>query len=215
MFGVSTWMHASRIIRWYLMKEPDLSKRHAYLSEAIHLSEGLYLPAMKIALETDSQKEGRSSTERLLSDEAVEDLKVTCLEKIRRAADAGRLPSHSHLGVLLGIWAEWAGPPEAQTWVEKLIQSSNGLILFLERMTVKATSYGSGDSGVREVWYVQLSAVERFIDPEILASRLDSLKPKGQNESQIRALTAFSSAIRRRREGKPEGRPWLDWTPEN
>jgi predicted KAP-like P-loop ATPase len=213
MFSVSTWMHASRIIRWYLMKEPDLSKRHAYLSEAIRLSKGLYLPAMKVALETDSQKEGRSSNERLLSDEAVEDLKAIVLEKIRNAADSARLSSHSHLATLLVIWAEWAGPQEAQAWVEKLIQSSDGLIFFLEGMTVKATEHGSG--GVREFWYVQLSAVERFIDPEILASRLDSLKPKGQNESQIRALKAFSSAIRRRREGKPEGRPWLDWTPEN
>ena len=213
MFTVTTWMHASRIIRWYLMKEPDPSKRLSYLSEAIRLSDGLYLPAMKIALETDSQKEGRSSNERLLSDKAVDELKVICLEKIRHAADSGELSSHPRLVMLLGVWVEWAGPQEAQTWVEKLTQSSDGLIAFLEAMTVKATSHGSGET--REVWYVQLRAVERFIDPEVLASRLESLKSQGRNESQVRALRAFDVALRRRREGKPEGRPWLDWTPEN
>lgn len=213
MFTVSAWMHASRIIRWYLMKEPDLSNRFSYLSNAIRLSDGLYLPVMKIALETDAQKEARTPSERLLSDEAVDELKVICVEKIRNAASTGKLSSHPQMGMLLGIWAEWAGPQEAQKWVEKFTQSEGGLIAFLEAMTVKATSYGSGET--QEAWYVQLSAVERFIDPELLATRLNGLKPQDQNESQARALKAFEFAISRRRQGKPGGRPWLNWDPQN
>jgi predicted KAP-like P-loop ATPase len=46
MFAVSTWMHASRIIRWFLLKEPDVAKRHSYLAQAMNISEGLYLPVM-------------------------------------------------------------------------------------------------------------------------------------------------------------------------
>ena len=213
MLVVGTWMHASRIIRWYLMKEPDLAKRHSHLAEAMRMSGGLYLPVMKVALETDSQKEGRLPSERLLDDKSVEDLRALCVDKIRQAARSAGLAGHSKLGTLLGIWVEWAGPDEPSAWVENLTQSGAGLIAFLEAMTGKAVS--SGTEGTREIWYMQLKFVERFIDPEVLSSRVEKLKPQGKNESQVRALNAFQEALGRRRSGKPDGAPWRDWYPEN
>ena len=215
MFAVTTWMHASRIIRWYLMKEPDVTKRHSYLAEAMKLSEGLYLPVMKVALETDSQKEGRIPSERLLDDASVDDLKRILVEKIRKAAESGKLAAHPKLGTLLGIWAEWAGPDKPKSWVENFTQTGEGLVVFLEAMTDKATSSGSGDSVPRDFWYMQLKVVEKFIDPEVVASRLEKLKPQVQNESQTRAFKAFQQAIGRRRSGKPDGMPWRDWYPED
>src|SRR5438445_2581355 len=86
MFAIPTWMHASRIIRWYLKEEPDITKRRSYLAEAMKISQGLYLPVMKVAIETDSQKEGRTQSERLLDDTSVDDLKQILVEKIRKAA---------------------------------------------------------------------------------------------------------------------------------
>jgi len=213
MLETGSWMHASRIIRWYLMKEPDLTKRHFSLAEALKISEGLYLPVMTVALETDSQKEGRTPSERLLDDKSVEELKALCVDKIRQAAGSGRLIGHSKLGTLLGIWVEWTGPDEPRAWVENLTQSGDGLVAFLEAMTGKAVS--SGTEGTQEIWYVQLKSVERFIDPELLSSRIEKLKPKGKNESQVRALKAFQEALGRRRSGKPDGAPWRDWYPED
>ena len=101
MFGTTSWMHASRIIRWYLMEEPDVAKRRSRLSEAVRISEGLYLPTMTVALETDSHKERRVASELLLDDEAISDLKAILIEKIRRAASSGKLAGHSKLGTLL------------------------------------------------------------------------------------------------------------------
>ena len=215
MFALSTWMHASRIIRWYLLKEPDVAKRHSYLAQAMNLSEGLYLPVMKVAIETDSQKEGRVPSERLLDDTSVDDLKAILVEKIRKSAEKRRLASHPQMGTLLGIWAEWAGPDEPKVWVEYLTKSGEGLVAFLEAMTQKAVASRSGDSLSHECWYMQLNAVEKFIDPEVVASRLEELKPQVQSESQIRAVKAFQQAIGRRRSGKPDGMPWRDWDPED
>lgn len=211
MLTISTWMHASRIIRWYLVTEPDIAKRREYLAEAMNASKGLYLPAMKVALEFDSQREGRAQSERMLDDASAEALKQICVEKIRSVAASGKLATHRHLGTLLGIWAEWAGPSEPKTWVEKLVQSSEGLVTFLVAMTGKSTSYGSGEQGPREAWYIQLPAVERFIDLKAIESQFEKLKPQGQNESETRAIRALQHALDRRRSGIPDGRPFLDW----
>lgn len=212
-FQAGTWMHASRIIRWYLLKESDVAKRHSYLAEAMKMSEGLYLPVMTVALETDSQREGRIPSERLLDDKSVEDLKALCIDKIRQAAGSGRLAGHSKLGTLLGPWVEWAGPDEPRAWVDNLTQSRDGLLAFMEAMTGKAVS--SGTEGTQEIWYMQLKFVERLLDVELLSSRLEKLKPQGESESQVRALKAFREALDRRRTGKPDGAPWRDWHPDN
>jgi hypothetical protein len=78
----------------------------------------------------------------------------------------------------------------------------------LEAMTGKSVSSSSSDLTPREIWYIQLKNVERFIDPILLESRLDYLKPEGKNESQLRALKAFHRALDRRRRGKPDGNQW-------
>ena len=132
------------------------------------------------------------------------------VEKIRKAAESGKLSSHRNLGSLLGVWAEWAGPEEPKAWVENFTETGEGLSVFLEAMTGKSVSSGSSDSMPREIWYIQLKVVERFIDPDVVASHLEKLKPQGQNESQIRALKAFQQALDRRRSGKPDSNPWSD-----
>jgi predicted KAP-like P-loop ATPase len=210
MFTVSTWMHASRIIRWYVVTEPDIAKRREYLAEAMRASEGLYLPAMKIALELDAQRDGRPASERMLDDPSVEVLKPICIEKIRKAAQSGRITNHRHLGTLLSIWAQWSGPEEANAWIEKLVQSGEGLISFLKAVTNKSTSYSSGE-GPREAWYVQLDAIERFVDVKLLKIQFEKLKPQGCGEAEIRAIRAFQEALERRRSGERGGRPFLNW----
>ncbi len=75
-------------------------------------------------------------------------------------------------------------------------------------MTGKSVSSGSSDSMPSEIWYIQLKVVERFIEPDVVASRLEKLKPQGQNESQFRALKAFQQALDRRRSGKPDSNPY-------
>ena len=124
---------------------------------------------------------------------------------------SGKLAKHPHLGSLLGIWAEWAGPEEPKTWVDRLIQSREGLVTFLESMTGKSTSYGSGEQGPREAWHIQLTALERFVALKVIEHQFEELNPQGQNESETRAIRAFKQALERRRSGKPDGRPFLDW----
>jgi hypothetical protein len=211
MLEVGTWMHASRIIRWYLMKEPDLAKRYSHLAEAVRNSGGLYLPVMKVALETDAQKEGRIPSERLLDDKSVEQIKAICVEKIRKAAASGRLSDHSKLGTLLDAWVEWTDTAEARMWVANLIQSGDGIATFLASQLSKAIS--SGTEGSREIWYVQLKRVERFTGLDKLEESVTVLKPPGKNETQVRALKAFQESLDRRRSGKPDGAPWRDWDP--
>jgi predicted KAP-like P-loop ATPase len=207
-FNITTWMHASRIVRWYLMTESDIKKRHLCLADAIGLTNGLYLPAMTIALENDSKREGTISSERLLDDAALDDLTALCLKKIRKTVNDGVLSGHPKFGEVLRLWLEWAGPQEPRAWIENYTQSSAGLIAFLEVMARRATVSDSAHYGSRDVWYLRLSEVERFIDPDVVVERVKKLEPRPQNEAQVRALRVFEDALERRRTGKSDEMPF-------
>lgn len=80
---------------------------------------------------------------------------------------------------------------EPKTWVDDLTQCDDGIIRFLEAMTGKATSSGAADFAPREVWYIQLQAIEKFIDPATLINRIETLKPAGKTESQKLCAKGF------------------------
>ena len=201
----SPWMHGARIIRSFLLKETDKEKRHSYLSGATSTSEGLFLPSMVVALESDMHKENRLPQELLVEKDSVEKLKATCVEKIRKAAENQRLSCHPNFGSLLGFWIEWAGQ-DAKAWVEEFTKTSTGVVAFLEAMMRKSTAYMSG-AEPRVSWYIQLEYIERFTDPIELEKRIASLKPLPANESQSRALTAFREALASKRAGTLDGMP--------
>lgn len=75
LFGSPPWMHATRIVHWYLKKEPDAGNSFKSLSEAMRLSRGIYLPAMKTALEADRAQKAQSPDAFLVEESAVAKLK--------------------------------------------------------------------------------------------------------------------------------------------
>jgi hypothetical protein len=103
---------------------------------------------------------------------------------------------------------EWAGPTDPRAWVDKFVRSERGLLTFVDSMTGKATSYSS--AGSRDTWYIELKNVERFIEIKVLENQIEILKPRGQSESETRALKVFAEAVDRRRQGKPSRGPWTD-----
>jgi len=58
------------------------------------------------------------------------------------------------------------------------------------------------------VWYLRLSEVERFIDPDFVVERVKRLEPRPQNEAQVRALRVFEDALERQRTGKSDEMPF-------
>lgn len=210
LFGSPSWMHATRIIHWYLKKEPDANTRFKWLSEAMHLTRGIYLPAMKTALEADRAQKAQNPDAFLVDEPAVAKLKAICVEKIRATAETDKLAVHPRLAWLLNVWGSWASPKEPKSWIDKLTQSKDGIVTFLTAFTFKSTSAGLGDYVAREHWHVLLKTVELYIDPSVLEQRVKDLQPKGTNEAEIRALGEFQKALRRRREGKSEDPPFWD-----
>jgi len=195
-------MHATRIIYWYLKREPSLARRAEVLTQCINETTGIYLPAYVVAIEGDKLKEGREENSRLVDGIGLKRLQEACSAKIQLAAEQGTLLRHSRLAQLLSLWQAWSSSEQPREWVHTLIDSPDGLLSFLVACLQETRSQSSGSYTVRSIWRIDLQFVEKFVASELVESKLADLSRKDLQEKEQEAVKAFHKAMKRKREGK-------------
>lgn len=208
-FSISPQMHASRIIYWYLKQEKDTDKRGQILEEAMTATTGLYLPIMTSSLEGNEEKRKKDPDAFNVTDADLDALYQICVEKIEQAAGSGILASHRNMLSILYCWDKWAAHEKPRQWVEKLIDSKEGVLSFFTACLHRSTSHGMGDYVSQEHWRINLTNIEDFVPMETLERKVAEISPDGLSDKEKRAVKAFQKAIKRRREGKSDD-DWRD-----
>lgn len=131
-------------------------------------------------------------------------LQELCVSKIQQAATNGTFSEHARLGQLIGLWSEWSSPGEAQAWVKHLIDSRDGLLKFLVAFLRESRSYGHSRYVGRPVWDVDLTRIEKFVEPELIEQKLTEMRTRDLEGKQRQAVAAFQRAMKRKREGKSQ-----------
>jgi predicted KAP-like P-loop ATPase len=208
-FSISPDTHASRIIYWYLKQEMDIGRRGDVLKESMKATTGLYLPIRTASLEGNEEKRKKNPDAFNVADADLDELHQICVKKIEQAAGSGTLASHPKMLSILYCWCEWGSPSKPREWVEKLIQSPEGVRSFLTACLHRSTSQGMGDYMSLEHWRINLKSVEDFVPVDTLEKKLAVLLCKNFNDKHEKAIKAFQKAIKRRREGKSDD-GWRD-----
>jgi predicted KAP-like P-loop ATPase len=206
-FEMQPDMHAIRIIHWYLKQEKDPAKRAEILKRTMKLTQGVYLPVMQTSLEDSKQERKQDPDALIVTGEGLEDLRKICLEKIRVAAENGKLKAHPKMAYMLYRWREWVSPEEPKEWVQQLVRSKDGLLCFLKGLVQEGSVSGSEDYAARVYRYMSRKSVEDFVAPEIVEEGIKQTSLDELTEDEKQAVRAFQKAIARRREGKPDD----DW----
>jgi predicted KAP-like P-loop ATPase len=209
-FEISAELHASRIIHWYLKQENDLRRRGQILKEAMLATTGLYLPIRKISLEDNRERRQQNPDAFILSEEDLPELRTICVEKIRRAAESGKLKTSKNMAYILYQWRGWTSPEEPRNWVTTLVESQDGLLSFLTAVLQRSMSHGVGDYVSREHWKINLQNLEDFVSVDVIEQKVNNLALETLGDKEQKAVQAFRKALRRRREGRPDQGFWPD-----
>lgn len=208
-FSISSEMHVSRIIYWYLKQETNRERRGEILKQAMKTTTGLYLPVMMTSLESNEEKR-KSDPEAFVTDADLKELQQLCIVKIKHAVKTGDLAKHSKMLPILYRWREWDSPKKPREWVQDLVQSREcGALVFLTACLHRSTSQGIGDYVSREHWRINLKTVEDFVSVDTLEEKVARLSLENLNEKETKSVKAFRHAIKRRMEGKSED-DWRD-----
>lgn len=197
-------MHVSRIVYWYVRREPDSDRRAAILRTAVESTEGLSLPVQFVGLEEQSADPTRQGRERLLDDAALADLKSLCVRKVAAAAANGSLANVAQLLMILYRWSEWGGEEGPSAFCAKLASTPEGALRLVKTFLLRSTSHGMGDYVGRVHLFITLGELEKFADWEQIEHQLAGLSSDSLDERDRRAVTVFETAVARRRRGKPD-----------
>jgi predicted KAP-like P-loop ATPase len=204
-FSIGADMHASRIIYWFLRREPDEGRRLEVLREAIKTTDGLYLPVFKVSLEEGTRKEGeRERSAKLVGDAGLAELQRLCLEKIRAAANDGRLERHPRLAYILFRWREWGDAEEPREFCRRLAPTREGAVSLVAAFLQESRSWGMQDRVARRNLYFRPSLLAEFVEPETVEGTLETVPLESLADDQRQAVVVFRAAMERRRQGKPE-----------
>jgi len=108
---------------------------------------------------------------------------------------------------ILFRWGEGASQEEPKRWVEKLVNSKDGLLCFLKAFVQEGSVSGAEDYAARVYRYMRLKSVEDFVSPEVVEERVKQISLDGLAENEKEAVRAFHRALKRRRERKGDD----DW----
>jgi predicted KAP-like P-loop ATPase len=183
-----------RIIRDVLRREASPAQRFSLLREATDQSSALFVP---VRISQQGQP-GSRFEDRLLDDGQVPLFRELCLEKIRRKAEDGSLLHHVRLAYLLYQWRDWASADEVTGWVQKIIDTDEGAMIFPLRFLSLA------QVGRRQEWQIRLTDIQTFVSPDILLARMRQVDRTSVAEHARNAFEALERAVGRRDRGISE-----------
>ncbi len=213
MFGMDAEMTAQRIIYHYMRRETDIERRGNTVLAAIEDTIGHFLPVHLVWLDREQRGDQRGPEERLLSDDQVVKGRHLCLRKIEEAL-ATPATLGQRLSFYLFRWKEWAGVEAPRAWVAKHVNTPDSAVLFLESLlrTVHRSvpPYVQHEIDLEPIeLFIEVSGLETILQP-LLATDLSAEHARLWEDHRI-AISAFTNAVRRRREGRPnDGRPRHD-----
>jgi predicted KAP-like P-loop ATPase len=175
-FGISSSI--GRIVYQLLERLPE-GQRFQNYKVAMEQGKALVTAAEKvIALGQQHgkyQSKERPEEERLLTAEHQTELEKIVFQKILEAAKDGRLAKSDNLPMLLFRWKEWGDENEMQNWLQALIESDEGLALFLTHFLSQSMSITVGDVVSKRKWQLDPRSIKPFVEPEKIIERVRAL----------------------------------------
>lgn len=209
-FEIGSDMHASRIIFWYLKKEKNAEKRANILKEALQATTGVYLPVMKISTEDSRQERKKDPSAFLVTEDSIEELKEICVEIIKQASESGKLNNHAKMAPILYCWRDWTSSEEPAKWIEKLIETREGVITFLTAFLQRSKVQGLRDYTYQIRYSISLKSIENFVPIDVLKQKSEQIIIDDLSKYQQKAFSVFQKALKRKEAGEPDSDWWDD-----
>ena len=130
---------------------------------------------------------------KLIDEKGWEEIRNVLVDRIRAAAKDGTLANSPHLGILLYRWKEWGLIEEVRDFVGRLVESDDGVLIFLQGMMAqKSTSVG--EYAALQGWHILLENIREFVDLYALNESVQRIKTEredGVSALEQAAIEAF------------------------
>jgi predicted KAP-like P-loop ATPase len=184
-------MDVMRIMHQILRRQKEITKNYEIFKNTIPLSKGLSGPVLRISLESSQEKE----VKRLVPVETLKELQILCVNKIKKLKEEGNLIDNKNFVEILYRWKEWDTSKEWESYIKDLMNTDEGLLIFIDKFISETYSYTFGNYGYRLIRKFDYESLNSFVNLEFIKLRLDKIKQINvvQYESKKEAIDLFLS----------------------
>jgi len=189
----------------YLRRFRKHEEREDVLARVIAETSSLYQVVKLVAWEEPTDNE--SDRDYLISPQALPRFRAIAVDRLRSAAESGQLLGVQKLSFLLHYWSEWASIDEARDWCSDVIVRPHHAAALVSRFIHYSTSQGMGSVVAFRHSYLDMKALEKFIDPAAAEIAVENPPQESLGEEEEFAANMLREAMNRRRAGKPDRGP--------
>ena len=146
---------------------------------------------------------------KIIEEKDWEEIRNLLVNRIRAAAEDMTLASSPHLDILLYMWKEWGSIEDARAFVGRLLETDDGILVFLQGMMApRTTSVGEYGYAIRQGWHIPAEALSDFVSVELLNESVQRVKAMlGDNISSLEQ--AAINALLESMTSSPNSGEWL------
>jgi hypothetical protein len=133
------------------------------------------------------EKRPEDSEDVLVSAEEIEGAKKMLLEKIKSAAESRELDIDKNFAFFLYRWKDWEGDQPVKNYIEKLLQTRNGLLLFLKGFVVRVLSTGGDYNKIDKKSLADFTDLKN-LEKLVVEIKEEEIKALGEKEQEAIAL---------------------------
>ena len=164
-------------------------------------TDGIDAIAKWISFEEPREDRARDA---LLDLESFRRLTAAWVEKVRACAISGKLLDQRKLLSILYHWKEWSSAEEPREWCATVAAEPRNAAKLASRFVAEMTSQGFGSVVAFRRPYIDIKAVDVFLDAAFLETQASSALAEALSELEAIAVKLLRKAMDRRREGKPD-----------
>jgi len=191
----------TRLVRAFLMQEPDRKRREEILRDAIRATAGISGPAMILSSLQLPKDRSIEEAQLPISIPVLDALQQEFAPRLKEAAQHGDLWKLRILSYLIWRHRDWFGEAATREWLRTAIRDPKTAAVLLRKTLPE--SQITGGSGTKSVYTLAGVELESFVDLDELAQAIAKLSPQPNDELSKAAIRALGTAIRRKQAKQP------------
>lgn len=190
----NTQTKISRLSYHSLKESVSPEKRKEFLEDLVKSSSNLYQSVLFIATLLQETEKDHQAGDIILKTEDIEPSKKYLLDQIKKFAEDDSLLKNEDLTLFLYRWKEWESKEAAQSYVNKLISTKQGVVNLLRGFTSKVYST-AGD-----YFHLDKKALAEFVSIEELDKSIAAITEDDvvkMSEGEKRAIGLYKNPSKR------------------
>lgn len=178
------------------LKLIEKSKRKEFLIKILNSTKSVFPPIQLISVlnqEFEKQEKKESQEEPLLNQDEIDELKIICIDKIKRAISNNTLNSTKNLSYVFYRWKEWGSKDAVKSYILELTQTTTGILILIKGFEWESMSQSISDLVPKRTKKINKKSLSEFIDITELDKKIQLIDEENLSKEDLELIKLYKN----------------------